>query len=68
MSKSKGFFFQLMTAILMSKNLNHSQKQTEAKSLNRKSGGMLFSNGPIYNSGMNQRQKRKLNRQTQNFR
>lgn len=64
--KRQGFFFQLMAAIMAS-GLPATRKQSEASKLNKQTGGALFSNGPMPMRFKNQRQRRKLNRQTQNF-
>jgi hypothetical protein len=50
-------------SIMHSPKLSAEEKQEKSKALNRRSGGMLFSSGPIPSKLPNQRQRRKLDRQ-----
>lgn len=65
MSRFKLFAVMQMAlmSIMHSPKLSAEEKQDQSKALNRRSGGIIFSNGPIPSRLPNQRQRRKLDRQ-----
>jgi hypothetical protein len=59
-----GIMQAMMLAVVANPSLTTTEKQKEAKALNKESGGVLFSSGIMPSRTLNQRQKRKRWAQT----